>query len=53
MLAHMSENVPERIENNVGKGEDADFQYFLLFPHCFQAAFLARVVKTCVSLRKS
>ena len=26
------------VENNVGKGEDAGYQHFLLFPHCFQKA---------------
>ena len=27
------------VENIVGKGENAGFQYFLLFPQCFQKAF--------------
>ena len=27
-----------RVENNVGKGENAGFQHFLLFPQCFQKA---------------
>ena len=27
-----------RIENNVGKGENAGYQHFLLFPQCFQKA---------------
>ena len=26
----------ERVENIVGKGENAGYQYFLLFPQCFQ-----------------
>ena len=30
--------VLERIKNIVGKGENAGFQHFLLFPHCFQKA---------------
>ena len=25
-----------RVENNVGKGENAGYQHFLLFPQCFQ-----------------
>ena len=25
-----------RVENIVGKGENAGYQQFLLFPHCFQ-----------------
>ena len=28
--------VLERVENIVGKGENAGYQHFLLFPHCFQ-----------------
>ena len=27
-----------RVENIVGKGENAGFQHFLLFPQCFQKA---------------
>ena len=30
--------VLERVENIVGKGENAVYQYFLLFPQCFQKA---------------
>ena len=26
----------ERVENMVGKGENAGYQHFLLFPQCFQ-----------------
>ena len=26
----------ERVENIVGKGENAGYQHFLLFPQCFQ-----------------
>ena len=29
-------SVFDRVENNVGKGENAGYQYFLLFPQCFQ-----------------
>ena len=29
----------ERVENIGGKGENAGFQHFLLFPQCFQKAF--------------
>ena len=28
--------VSERIENILGKGENAGYQHFLLFPKCFQ-----------------
>ena len=26
----------DSVENNVGKGENAGYQHFLLFPQCFQ-----------------
>ena len=32
-------SVSDRKENIVGKGENADYQHFLLFPQCFQKAF--------------
>ena len=28
----------DKVENIVGKGENAGYQHFLLFPHCFQKA---------------
>ena len=28
-----------RVENIVGKGENAGYQHFLLFPQCFQKVF--------------
>ena len=28
--------VLERVKNSVGKGENAGYQHFLLFPQCFQ-----------------
>ena len=30
-----------RVENSVGKGENAGYQHFLLFPHCFQKTSLS------------
>ena len=35
----------DRIENNVGKGENGGYQHFLLFPQCFQKAFYSRSLK--------
>ena len=35
----------DRIENNVGKGENAGYQHFLHFPQCFQRAFNFRSLK--------
>ena len=34
-----------RTKNIVGKGENAGYQHFLLFPQCFQKAFSFQVVK--------
>ena len=34
-----------RVENIEGKGENAGYQHFLLFPQCFQKASLFGVVK--------
>ena len=31
-------SVFDRVENNVGKGENDKYQHFLLFPPCFQKA---------------
>ena len=33
-----------RVENIVGKGENAGYQHFLLFPQCFQKAFFWGVI---------
>ena len=30
------------VENIVGKGENAGYQHFLLFPQCFQKASISR-----------
>ena len=39
ILAKMVQLLSERIENIVGKGENAGNQHFLLFPQCFEKAF--------------
>ena len=31
----MAERIPERVENNAGKGENPDWQHFLHFPPSF------------------
>ena len=36
----------EWVENFVGKGENASFQHFLLFPKCFQKSLFLGVVKS-------
>ena len=37
-----------RVENIVGKGENAGYQHFLLFPQCFQKASFSRSLKVRV-----
>ena len=39
----MAQFLFERIENIVGTGENAGNQHFLLFPLCFQKAFLGSI----------
>ena len=34
-VAKLMISVFNRVENTVGKGENAGYQHFLLFPHCF------------------
>ena len=34
------------VENNFGKGEKAGYQYFFLFPKCFQTPPSIRIVKS-------
>ena len=34
-VARMMIFLIDRVENIVGKGENAGYQHFLLFPHCF------------------
>ena len=35
----------ERVENIVGKGENAGYQHFILFPQCFEKATYTRSLK--------
>ena len=42
-----------RVENIVGKGENAGYQHFLLFPQCFQKSLLLGVVKSSDSVAKN
>ena len=39
-VIRMMRFVSERMESIVGKGENAGYQHFLLFPQCFQKASL-------------
>ena len=40
----MIASVFDRVENIVGKGENAGHQHFLLFPQCFEKGFFPRDV---------
>ena len=35
-----------RVENIVGKGENAGYQHFLLFPQCFQKTYVFMIIKS-------
>ena len=37
--------VTDWVENIVGKGENAGYQHFLIFPQCFQKAFFPGLLK--------
>ena len=39
------DNLKVRVENIVGKGENAGYQHFLLFPPCFQKSSCPRSLK--------
>ena len=41
----MMEFVIDWVENIVEKGENAGYQYFLLFPQCFEKGFIFKVLK--------
>ena len=45
-LANMMIFAFERVENIVGKGENAGHQHFILFIQCFQKAFHLRSLKS-------
>ena len=45
-VTEKSKFVLGRIENIVGKGENAGYQHFLLFPQCFQKVSCFKVVKS-------
>ena len=45
-VAYMIILVSAREENIVGKGENAGYQHFLLFPRCFLKSLRYRAVKT-------
>ena len=44
-IIKMMSSLFDRVENTLGKGENAGYQHFLLFP-VFSEAFLFRVIKS-------
>ena len=44
----IAESSLKRVENNVGKGEIARYEQFLLFPQCFQKAYFPGVSKGAI-----
>ena len=44
-VAEMMISLPDKIENIVGKGENADYQHFLHFPQSFQMPSLSGSLK--------
>ena len=53
-VIQMAKFVLDKIENIVGKEENAGYQHFLLFPQCFQKGiFFFRVVKSWDCVVKS
>ena len=45
ILTKKLKSMLEKVENIVGKGENADYQHFLLFPQCFQKLSFPEVKK--------
>ena len=45
-VAKMTISLFNRVENSLGKGENAGYQHFLLFTQFFSKAFFLRVVKS-------
>ena len=44
-VAEKLEFILGRVENIVGKGENAGYQHFLLFPQCFQKSSISGSLK--------
>ena len=44
-ICRQQNSVFDRVENNVGKGENADYHHFLLFPQSFQKTFYLGLLK--------
>ena len=47
-VARMMISLLDRVENAVGKGENAGYQHFLLFLQCFPKPFSLGSLKVCI-----
>ena len=47
-ITKMTISVFDRVENTLGKGENAGIQHFLLFPQCFPKASTLRLFKVMI-----
>ena len=52
-MAKMAKFILDKVENIVGKGENAHYEHFLLFPQCFQKPPFFRIIENldCVVKR--
>ena len=48
----MAKIVLDKIENIMGKEENAGYQHFLLFPQCFQKALSSGLLKARIGLQR-
>ena len=48
-MTEISKFAFDRVENIAGKGENAGYQHFLLFPQCFQKASFSGFLKVGIS----
>ena len=48
-MVQMSESFLERVENIVGKGENAVYQHFLFFSHCFHRVSFKGSLKLAIA----
>ena len=51
-VAEKLKAVLEQVENITGKGENAGYQHFLLFPKCFQKPSLSGLLKVGIVLER-
>ena len=52
-MAKIEEVVVSTVENVVGKGENAGYQHFLLFPQCFHSLLSQNCKESALSIKRS